>query len=200
VTPYLVERITNGEGREVYAATPEVACADCPGERPAPQAISPANAFVMTDVMTDVIQRGTATSAKSLGRNDLAGKTGTTNDRRDAWFVGFNADYVAAAWVGFDQERSLGDNEEGGRTALPMWVGFMEEALRDRPEHRQPEPPGVVRMWVDRSSGRPTAAGAGGAVFEAFLEAHVPAADAAIEADAVGGESVEPAAADDTLF
>jgi penicillin-binding protein 1A len=200
VTPYLVERITDGEGREVYAATPEVACADCPGERPAPQAISPANAFVMTDVMTDVIQRGTATSAKSLGRSDLAGKTGTTNDRRDAWFVGFNADYVAAAWVGFDQERSLGDNEEGGRTALPMWIGFMEEALRDRPEHRQPEPPGVVRMWVDRRSGSPTAAGAGGAVFEAFLEAHVPTADAAIEADDVGGESVEPAAADDTLF
>jgi penicillin-binding protein 1A len=200
VTPYLVERITDGEGREVYAATPEVACADCPGERPAPQAISPANAFVMTDVMTDVIQRGTATSAKSLGRSDLAGKTGTTNDRRDAWFVGFNADYVAAAWVGFDQERSLGDNEEGGRTALPMWIGFMEEALRDRPEHRQPEPPGVVRMWVDRRSGRPTAAGAGGAVFEAFLEAHVPTADAAIEEDDVGGESVEPAAADDTLF
>jgi penicillin-binding protein 1A len=200
VTPYIVERVTDSKGSEVFAATPAVACADCPGEQAAPQAISPANAFVMTDVMTDVIQRGTATSAKSLGRSDLAGKTGTTSDRRDAWFVGFNADVTAAAWVGFDQERSLGDNEEGGRTALPMWIAFMEEALRDRPEHRLPEPPGVVRMWVDRGSGRPASAGASGAVFEAFLEAHVPQADALAEADEVGAESVEPATADDTLF
>ena len=200
VTPYLIERVTDSQDLEVYAAAPEVACADCPDEPAAPQAISPANAFVMTDVMTDVIQRGTATSAKSLGRNDLAGKTGTTNDRRDAWFVGFNADYVAAAWVGFDQERSLGDNEEGGRTALPMWTGFMEEALRDRPEHRLPEPPGVVRMWVDRGTGRPTSAGAGGAVFEAFLESHVPQTGSTLEADEVGAESVDPAATDDTLF
>jgi penicillin-binding protein 1A len=200
VTPYLIGRVTDGQGGEVFTAKPAVACAECPGEQPAPQAISPANAFVMTDVMTDVIQRGTAQLAKSLGRNDLAGKTGTTNDRRDAWFVGFNADVAAAAWVGFDQERSLGDNEEGGRTALPMWVSFMEEALRDRPEHRLPEPPGVVRMWVDRSSGRPTAAGASGAVFEAFLEEHVPQADVFGGADDVGGESVEPATADDTLF
>ena len=200
VTPYLVERVSDGAGAEVFAAAPAVACADCPGQTPAPQAISPANAFVMTDVMTDVIQRGTAQAAKSLGRRDLAGKTGTTSDRRDAWFVGFNADVAAAAWVGFDQERSLGDNEEGGRTALPMWVGFMEEALRDRPEHRLPEPPGVVRMWVDRSTGRATSAGAGGAVFEAFLEAHVPQGDAMEAVDEVGAESVEPAAADDTLF
>ena len=200
VTPYLVERVTDSKGGEVFAATPAVACADCPGEQAAPQAISPANAFVMTDVMTDVIQRGTATSAKSLGRSDLAGKTGTTSDRRDAWFVGFNADVTAAAWVGFDQERSLGDNEEGGRTALPMWIAFMEEALRDRPEHRLPEPPGVVRMWVDRSSGRPASAGASGAVFEAFLEAHVPQGDALAEAEEVGAESVQPATADDTLF
>jgi penicillin-binding protein 1A len=200
VTPYIVERVTDSKGSEVFAATPAVACADCPGEQAAPQAISAANAFVMTDVMTDVIQRGTATSAKSLGRSDLAGKTGTTSDRRDAWFVGFNADVTAAAWVGFDQERSLGDNEEGGRTALPMWIAFMEEALRDRPEHRLPEPPGVVRMWVDRGSGRPASAGASGAVFEAFLEAHVPQADALAEADEVGAESVEPATADDTLF
>jgi penicillin-binding protein 1A len=147
-----------------------------------------------------VIQRGTAQAAKSLGRTDLAGKTGTTSDRRDAWFVGFNADIVAAAWIGFDQERSLGDNEEGGRTALPMWVHFMDVALKDRPDHRLPEPAGVVRMWVDRSSGRPTSAGAGGAVFEAFLEGHLPQGDAAAPDDELGAESVEPAAADDTLF
>ena len=97
-----------------------------------------------------MIQRGTAQRALALGRKDLAGKTGTTSDRRDTWFVGFNADIAAAAWIGFDQERSLGESEEGGRTALPMWIYFMEEALRGRPEHRLPEPPGVVRMWVSR--------------------------------------------------
>jgi len=200
VTPYLIEAVTDSKGSAVYTAEPAVACADCPDEPAAPQAISPANAFVMTDVMSDVIQRGTATAARSLGRSDLAGKTGTTNDRRDAWFVGFNADVAAAAWVGFDQERSLGDNEEGARTALPMWISFMEEALRDRPEHRLPEPPGVVRMWVDRRSGQPTSAGASGALFEAFLEGRVPQAEVLGEADAVDAESVEPAAADDTLF
>jgi len=200
VTPYLIEAVTDSKGSAVYTAEPAVACADCPDEPAAPQAISPANAFVMTDVMSDVIQRGTATAARSLGRGDLAGKTGTTNDRRDAWFVGFNADVAAAAWVGFDQERSLGDNEEGARTALPMWISFMEEALRDRPEHRLPEPPGVVRMWVDRRSGQPTSAGASGALFEAFLEGRVPQAEVLGEADAVDAESVEPAAADDTLF
>jgi len=200
IAPFVIERVTDSAGSTVFEAQPAVACTECVDETPAPQAISPANAFVMTDVMTDVIQRGTAQSAKSLGRSDLAGKTGTTSDRRDAWFVGFNADVVAAAWVGFDQERPLGDQEEGGRTALPMWVGFMQEALRDRPEHRLPEPPGVVRMWVDRGTGRPASAGAGGAIFEAFLENHVPQADALPLADEVDAESVEPATADDTLF
>jgi penicillin-binding protein 1A len=199
VTPYLIERVTDQAGAIVYEAAPEVACADCPDETPAPQAISPANAYVMTDIMTDVIQRGTAQRAKELGRRDLAGKTGTTSDRRDAWFVGFNADLVAASWIGFDQERPLGDREEGGRTALPMWVYFMQEALRDQPEHRLPEPPGVVRMWVDRETGRPTSAGSRGALFEAFLAEHVPEAGAFDDLD-VGAESVQPDATDEPLF
>jgi penicillin-binding protein 1A len=199
VTPYLIERVTDQAGATVYQAAPEVACADCPDETPAPQAISPANAYVMTDIMTDVIQRGTAQRAKELGRRDLAGKTGTTSDRRDAWFVGFNADLVAASWIGFDQERPLGDREEGGRTALPMWVYFMQEALRDQPEHRLPEPPGVVRMWVDRETGRPTSAGSRGALFEAFLAEHVPEAGAFDDLD-VGAESVQPDTTDEPLF
>jgi penicillin-binding protein 1A len=150
--------------------------------------------------MSDVIQRGTAQRAKALGRRDLAGKTGTTSDRRDAWFVGYNGDVVAAAWIGFDQERSLGDNEEGGRTALPMWVSFMEEALRELPENRLPEPPGVVRMWVNRSTGQPASAGAGGALFEVFLEGHVPDARATADDGVLGGEGVAASAAEDSIF
>ena len=188
VTPYAVERVTDADGNTVFQATPKLACPACvqatglgavatgpvPPDRQAPVAITPANAFVMTDMMVDVIQRGTAQLARSIGRLDLAGKTGTTNDRRDAWFVGYNADLTVATWIGFDQERSLGEQEEGARTALPMWVHFMTEALRGVPEHRQPEPPGVVRMWVSRDSGAPASAGEFGAVFEAFLAAHAP--------------------------
>jgi penicillin-binding protein 1A len=200
VTPHIIDHVTDSEEREVFREEAPVACGDCPGVPAAPQAITPANAYVMTDIMTDVINRGTAQAARSLGRKDLAGKTGTTSDRRDAWFVGFNADVVAATWIGFDQERSLGDHEEGGRTALPMWIYFMQEALRDRPEHRLPEPPGVVRMWVNRSSGYPTSAASPGALFEVFLEGHVPDASAPTEGLEVDGESVDPSTSDDSLF
>jgi penicillin-binding protein 1A len=181
-----------------------VAAADSVGSVPparrAPRAISAANAFVMTDIMTDVIQRGTAQRAKALGRNDIAGKTGTTSDRRDAWFVGFNADLAAAAWIGFDQERSLGEEEEGGRTALPMWIYFMQEALKDKPEHRLPEPPGVVRMWVDRSSGSPTSAGSGGAIFESFLEGQTLRAGGSVYGGGVDAESVQPQVTEESIF
>jgi penicillin-binding protein 1A len=154
----------------------------------------------MTDMMADVIQRGTAQLAKSLNRRDLAGKTGTTSDRRDAWFVGFNANLVAASWVGFDQERPLGDNEEGGRTALPMWIYFMQEALKNQPEHRQPEPPGVVRMWISRETGAPARAGDPSALFEAFLEQHAPQPGADVNDTGVDTESVEPEVSDEGLF
>jgi penicillin-binding protein 1A len=155
----------------------------------------------MTEIMADVIDRGTAQAARSLGRGDLAGKTGTTSDRRDAWFVGYNADLVAAAWIGFDQERSLGEQEEGARTALPMWIHFMGQALEGRPEHRLAEPPGVVRMWVSRSTGRPTTVGAGNAVFEAFLESNVPDPSVLADDDVLGGEDVEPTSDEgDPLF
>jgi penicillin-binding protein 1A len=224
VTPYFIQEVADSTGRVVYMATPPLACPECaletpsadpaaapdapaestpapvPVEQRAPQAISPANAFVMTDMMTDVIQRGTAQRAKTLGRTDIAGKTGTTSDRRDTWFVGFNADIAAAVWVGFDQERSLGETEEGGKTALPMWVYFMEEALRDKPSHRQPEPPGVVRMWVSRETGQPARAGAPGALFEAFLEQSAPQPGSIDYSEEVGAETVQPASGDESLF
>jgi penicillin-binding protein 1A len=194
--PASVEDVTASAEPVLPAVTP----GSVPPEHRAPRAISAANAYVMTDIMTDVIQRGTAQRAKTLGRTDIAGKTGTTSDRRDAWFVGFNADLAAAAWIGFDQERSLGEEEEGGRTALPMWVYFMEVALKDRPEHRLPEPPGVVRMWVSRSSGAPASADSGGAIFEAFLEGQTPRAGQSLYGAGVESESVEPATTEDSLF
>jgi penicillin-binding protein 1A len=136
--------------------------------------ISPQNAFLMTDIMSDVIRRGTATRAAQLKRTDLAGKTGTTNDRRDAWFCGFNSDLVGAAWVGFDQERSLGPGEEGSRTALPIWIYFMGEALKGVSEQRRTQPPGLVTMRISSQTGLAARPGEPDAVFEYFMAGHLP--------------------------
>jgi penicillin-binding protein 1A len=141
-------------------------------EQVAPRAISEANAWIVTDLLRDVIRRGTGQRARALGRDDLAGKTGTTNDGRDAWFSGFNPDLVATAWVGFDQERPLGRDEEGARTALPMWIYFMREALAGVPQHRLPMPDGVVTARIS-----PDPSGFGDeapAEFEYFLADHLP--------------------------
>jgi penicillin-binding protein 1A len=141
-------------------------------EETAPRAISEANAWIITDLLKDVIRRGTGQRARALGRDDIAGKTGTTNDGRDAWFSGFNADLVATAWVGYDQERPLGRDEEGSRTALPMWIYFMREALRGVPEHPVPMPDGVVTA---RISADPTVLSEEApAEFEYFLADHLP--------------------------
>jgi len=185
------------------AALPAVAVAQpapgAPGaEHVAPLVISPANAYLMTDLMRDVIRRGTARRALALNRTDIAGKTGTTNERRDTWFSGFNSELVATAWVGFDQERSLGAGEEGGHTALPMWVYFMGEALRGQPERRLPQPDGIVSARVSPETGQLAKAGDPDAVFELFLTGKVPGAGglagdgAALSTERQSKESDEP--------
>src|SRR5256884_9464104 len=100
----------------------------------APRVISAQNAYLMSDMMADVIKRGTGRRALALGRGDIGGKTGTTNEAKDTWFNGFTRNLVATVWVGFDQERPLGESEEGARTALPIWMQFMREALKGVPE------------------------------------------------------------------
>jgi len=140
----------------------------------APRAISEANAWIITDLLRDVVRRGTGQRARSLGRGDIAGKTGTTNEGRDAWFSGFNAGLVATAWVGFDQERTLGPNEEGSRTALPMWIYFMREALAGTAERRLPMPDGVVTARVAMDTGEFADGGVPASEFEYFLADHLP--------------------------
>ena len=122
----------------------------------------------MYDMMRDVIRRGTGRRARDLGRADIAGKTGTSNERRDAWFSGFNGALVATAWVGFDQERSLGAREEGGQTALPMWKYFMARALRQTPEAPLAQPPTLITARISPDTGRLAAAGDTSAMFELF--------------------------------
>ena len=105
-----------------------------------------------------------------MGRTDLAGKTGTTNESRDAWFSGFNPDLVATAWVGFDEPTPLGGRETGGAAALPMWTEFMRTALKDTPNHIRPQPEGVVSVRIDSKTGQLTSADNPNAIFEIFRE------------------------------
>jgi len=140
----------------------------------APQAISPQNAFLVQDMMRDVVFRGTGRKALVLGRRDLSGKTGTSNDRRDAWFGGFNADLAAVVWVGYDDDRPLGPGEEGSRTALPVWIDFARIALKGVPDHKMPMPEGIVSVKIDKQTGCPARAGQLDVMFEVFLEDNVP--------------------------
>jgi penicillin-binding protein 1A len=207
VDPYLVERIEDVDGNLIYAARPKTVCTECEesleqeaeasaagrgfaavpvlkerselyAEPAQPQrVISAQNAFLIGDMMRDVVRRGTGRRAyNTLRREDLAGKTGTTNDRRDAWFSGFNGDLVATAWVGFDQERPLGRYEEGGRTALPMWIYYMDEALDGVPEHSMQRPPGIVDVRINPETGLVTN-DTRNSVFEKFRIDEVPERD-----------------------
>ena len=132
------------------------------------------NSYLMTSMMRDVIQHGTGRGARVLGRQDLAGKTGTTNDQRDAWFAGFNPDVVTITWVGFDKGQSLGNSETGARAALPMWISYMAEALKHRPEKILQRPPGLVTVRIDPETGYQTDASNPRAIFETFRSEYVP--------------------------
>ena len=163
----------------VYGASRDHTLAMAPTElypklAPAKRVVSPQNAYLIGDMMRDVVRRGTGRRAyNTLGREDLAGKTGTTNDRRDAWFAGFNGDLVAATWIGFDQERPLGRYEEGSRTALPMWIYYMDEALDSLPEHAMQRPSGILDVRINPETGLVTN-DTTASVFEKFRMDEVP--------------------------
>ena len=136
--------------------------------RLAPRVIDARNAFLVTSLMRDVIRRGTGSAALVLKRSDLAGKTGTTNEHRDTWFSGFNARLVATSWVGFDDFTSLGRGEYGAKAALPAWIDFMREGLRDVPEQPFDMPPGISTARIDRSSGLLAPSGDPDSIIEYF--------------------------------
>lgn len=142
--------------------------------RPAPRTIDKRNVYLIRTMMQDVIRHGTGRRALQLGRNDLAGKTGTTNDQRDAWFSGYNNDVVTTVWVGFDNPHPLGSRETGARAALPMWIDYMREALRGRPEAIMKQPEGMVSARIDAATGEFTAADNPNAIFELFRVEDVP--------------------------
>ena len=154
--------------------------------RLAPRVISPQNDYLMTDMMADVIKHGTGQRALALHRADIAGKTGTTNESRDAWFNGFTTNLVATVWVGFDQERSLGETEEGSRTALPIWIQFMQEALKGVPQVRRPMPDGLITLRITPDTGALASAENPDAILETFMVNHLPSTNV------VAGEGTQP--------
>ncbi|HQW08605.1 MAG TPA: penicillin-binding protein 1A [Steroidobacteraceae bacterium] len=169
-----------------------------PKDRVAERIISPQNAYIMDDIMADVIRRGTGRRANVLSRSDIAGKTGTTNESKDAWFNGFNRDLVATVWVGYDQERSLGEGEEGSRTAVPIWVYFMREALKALPQHVRPRPEGVIELPISRETGLLATADDPDAVSELFMADHLPGGGNALQPGAV--HSPDQAAGSEPIF
>ncbi len=178
VNPYLIDHIVNFQGKMLMQAKPDIACANnCVlNQKQAKQVISPQVAYLMTLAMKDVIQSGTGRAAIALGRHDLAGKTGTTNDENDAWFSGFNSNLVVTAWVGFDQPHSL--SEVGAVAALPMWMDFMKVALANQPEASMPEPTGLVTVNIDPSTGLLASTQQQNTIAETFLAENVPKQEA----------------------
>ncbi len=167
IVPQIVARIESAKGEAI--SEPDFKRA---GEG-AEQVIDPRNAFLMSSLLREVIRSGTAIKAQSLKRQDLAGKTGTTNDHIDAWFCGFTPNLVGVAWIGFDQPRALGAGETGGAAALPIWIQYMSHALKSVPEELPPPPEGVVALRISPTTGLQAGEESPG-VSEYFYAEYVP--------------------------
>jgi penicillin-binding protein 1A len=180
VNPFWISRIEDKSGKVVFEAKPVIACASCeapdgaasasvPEDQRAPRVLSAQNTWLISDIMHDVAVRGTGARTQELGRDDLAGKTGTTQESRDNWFNGFNSKLVATVWLGFDDERTLGARAEGSSTAVPVWNLFMREALKGTPSARMPRPDGLIDMRISASTGMLAEAGDPDAMIEVFI-------------------------------
>ena len=192
--PYLIKRIEDADGSTLYEADPAVACASCviaeqkwsadtveddsmsKLPKQAERTLEPRLAFQMNSILQDVVLRGTGRRAMQLGRKDLAGKTGTTNDQRDAWFNGYNPDLVATVWIGFDQLKPLGSKETGSSAALPVWIDYMKSALAGKFEKQLERPEGLVTLKINAETGQAATDADTNTVFEIFRKEKVPAA------------------------
>jgi len=204
ITPYIIDKVESRNGDTLFRANPpsvpqggaasdgiavpateaittNATPSEVPGTTPASQTPAVAErivdgrtTYILNSMLQDVIKLGTGRRALALGRSDIAGKTGTTNESKDAWFSGYNADYVTTVWTGFDQPESLGRKEFGGTVALPIWMNYMGAALKDKPPHTQAEPEGLLSLRVDPISGRAASPGTPGAYFELFKAEDTP--------------------------
>lgn len=204
ITPFIVDSIENDIGESVFKSPRAHICRNqpCMNNSPfsfdrdafslstktqaitqaapelteAPRVISEEVAYLMDSMLRDVVRRGTATKAKALERSDLAGKTGTTNGPTDAWFSGYAGGLVTTTWVGFDDNRNLGLREFGGSAALPIWIDYMRDALKNRPEYRLPQPAGIVSVRINPETGERARIDDPDAIFEVFRAENAPQA------------------------
>jgi penicillin-binding protein 1A len=205
VSSYYIDRVEDAAGRVLEQADPVVACPQCgrasapnqskldrgraglvdeaphdgktliPPKNLAPQILNPQVAYLLADMMADVIKRGTGQRARTLNRDDIAGKTGTSNDFHDAWFNGFNADIVTTVWTGFDADRSLGNNDDqAARVAVPTWTYFMHDALAGAARHPVPVPDGIVSVRISPQTGLLASADNPNGIMEKFIEGNLP--------------------------
>lgn len=185
IEPYIIDHITDNKGKLLLQQKPTVVCENCTAEKGknplAPRVIPADVAFLMNTALQEVIQQGTGKAAKVLNRPDIAGKTGTTNDAYDAWFVGFTPEIVATTWVGYDNPQSL--HEYGANLALPMWIDFMKTALATIPVQAFQKPENVVAVRIDPKTGLLAKANQTNAIVEYFREQDVPKDDIATGED-----------------
>ena len=233
VKPYYINRIESRSGDILFENKPLTVCQGCePVEQEpqdttgsadtestekdvkaedediieyAPRVISPQNAYIMRSIIREVVRRGTAVRAKALGRTDIAGKTGTTNDQKDAWFSGFNDQVVTTAWVGFDNQKPLGSRETGGRAALPMWIEYMREALAGLPINLEEQPDEIVTVRIDSDTGERATKHSANSRFEIFKMGTEPAEKLVVDANTGGndpskGGSTQQEAIEEDIF
>ena len=195
IEPYIIKRVETDDNQIIQETNPVIVCRNCShltdalsqvdtntlnsgtnthNTRYAQQAIDAQNVWIMNSMTRDVILRGTGQRAMELNRKDLSGKTGTTNDQRDAWFSGFNSEIVTVTWVGFDKFQPLGNQETGARAALPMWIEYMRTALEGIPESIMERPPGLVFARIDPRTGKLAAPDSPDAIFEVFSSKNAP--------------------------
>jgi penicillin-binding protein 1A len=184
IEPYLIQRIETTGGDVIFEAQARRACSDCwfryesapastqglAGGSRAERVLDPRLVYEMNSMLQAVITSGTGTRAKALNRTDIAGKTGTTNDVRDSWFCGYQKDFVTVAWMGFDDFSRLGKSETGGHAGLGMWMDYMKDALKDKPNAVLPVPEGMVTLYVDKGRGTETKSRGAGAQEETVRE------------------------------
>ena len=178
IEPYIIDEVRDFNGDILYKTEPKIACTNnqcIPGdERNAPRIIEERNVYIMNTIMQDVIRIGSGKKAKALNREDIAGKTGTTNEQKDAWFSGFNSNIVTTVWVGFDSPTTLGRSEVGGRASLPIWMDYMQLALQAYPNVPFTQPDGIVNVPIDRETGQAVPQNTPGALMEIFREENAP--------------------------
>ena len=148
VKPYFITKITDDRGTVLFSANPAIATTDEAATNTAERGIDPRNAYIMNSILRDVVRYGTAARAMSLGRQDLGGKTGTTNDHIDAWFAGFSSTQIGIAWIGFDNPTDMGNNETGGQAALPIWMQYMARSMKGVKEREISMPGGITSVSI----------------------------------------------------